>query len=141
MGFKFMLLVDRIIHRHDDSHASTHSVLPTSESAPPRPVSAGANGNVVFDVELGDLEQSEGLPADPPRSATSAPPAYETSDRESKKRAYPLTLGLVVHALADGLALGSSALASDSDGPTGLSIVIFLALIVHKGSWVLSGTW
>jgi len=46
------------------------------------------------------------------------------------ERAYPLTLGLVVHGLADGLALGVSAL---GDTETDLSLVVFLALIIHKG--------
>ena len=53
----------------------------------------------------------------------------ETSaGRANKNRAYPLTLGLVLHALADGLALGSSVL-SDSDS-TKRSSIVFLALMV-----------
>lgn len=47
------------------------------------------------------------------------------------ERAYPLTLGLVVHGLADGLALGVSAL---GDTESDLSLVVFLALLIHKGS-------
>ncbi len=42
------------------------------------------------------------------------------------------TLGLVIHAMADGIALGSSSLSPSS----GLGLVVFLAVIVHKGvSW------
>lgn len=39
------------------------------------------------------------------------------------------TLGLVIHALADGVALGASSLS----GSGGLGLVVFLAVIVHKG--------
>jgi hypothetical protein len=41
------------------------------------------------------------------------------------------TLGLVIHAMADGIALGASSL-SEKDG---LGFVVFLAVIVHKGEW------
>jgi len=48
-------------------------------------------------------------------------------------RAIPLTLGLVIHSLADGLALGASSLPkAGGQGGTQLSFVVFLALIVHK---------
>ena len=39
------------------------------------------------------------------------------------------TLGLVIHAMADGIALGASSLSSSG----GLGFVVFLAVIVHKG--------
>ncbi|KAI5449755.1 hypothetical protein NCC49_004045 [Naganishia albida] len=39
------------------------------------------------------------------------------------------TLGLVIHAMADGIALGASSLS----GSGGLGLVVFLAVIVHKG--------
>jgi len=52
-------------------------------------------------------------------------------------RAYPLTLGLVMHGLADGLALGVSAL---SNTETDLSLVVFLALIIHKAPTALALT-
>ncbi|KAG9081332.1 hypothetical protein FRC06_005632, partial [Ceratobasidium sp. 370] len=41
-----------------------------------------------------------------------------------------ITFGLVVHSLADGLALGASA----KSGQNALEAVVFLAIIVHKGS-------
>lgn len=40
------------------------------------------------------------------------------------------TLGLVIHAMADGVALGASSLS----GSGGLGLVVFLAVIVHKGA-------
>lgn len=44
--------------------------------------------------------------------------------------ATPLTLGLVIHSLADGLALGASVVKGDEG--KNLSVLVFLALIVHK---------
>ena len=44
---------------------------------------------------------------------------------------YPLTLGLVIHSLADGLALGASA-SGENSSDTSLSLVVFIALIIHK---------
>lgn len=127
-----MLVVERLVDRfppgsHDHSH---HVPLPTSETSSsnaPKPPSAGGHGAVVFDVELGELERSEGITSEAvPSSSLSS----SHSDEDNKKLAYPLTLGLLVHALADGLALGSSA-ALPVD--TGLSFVVFLALVIHKG--------
>jgi zinc transporter 9 len=44
---------------------------------------------------------------------------------------YPLILGLVIHSLADGLALGALA-AREDNSDMSLSLVVFLALIIHK---------
>ncbi|KAF8507516.1 Zinc/iron permease [Hysterangium stoloniferum] len=52
--------------------------------------------------------------------------------------AHPLTLGLVIHSLADGLALGASA--SGEHGDTSLSFLVFLALIIHKSPTALALT-
>lgn len=43
------------------------------------------------------------------------------------------TLGLVIHAMADGIALGASSLSEKG----GLGFVVFLAVIVHKGGSLL----
>jgi zinc transporter 9 len=50
--------------------------------------------------------------------------------------AYPITVGLVLHGLADGLALGMSMLSNNepSSPSYALSLVVFLALAVHKGA-------
>jgi zinc transporter 9 len=43
-------------------------------------------------------------------------------------------LGLVIHAAADGLALGVANLSRNRDGnPNPVSFIVFLALILHKG--------
>lgn len=52
------------------------------------------------------------------------------AETTSIQRAYPLSLGLVIHALVDGYALGVSA--SNARSPN-LSLIVFLAIVVHKG--------
>ena len=125
-----MLLIEPVIHRVSGHlhHAGPHMPVSTSSSA--NADGSSTSRNVVFDVELGELEQTEGI------TATTSP----TRNRENTQTAttsgapsaaYPLTLGLAIHALADGFALGSSAFAP---ADTSLSLVVFLALIVHKGT-------
>ncbi|KAH9851611.1 Zinc/iron permease [Lenzites betulinus] len=126
-GFTFMLVVERQVSSH------TH---PYATDGPPPELSE--DSAVEFDVELGDLERTEGIGSGQPPRIPSRSHAEDAS--ESRGRAYPLTLGLVVHALADGLALGSAALSDAGQEPatsgsiefSGLSIVVFLALVVHK---------
>ncbi|CAL1712509.1 unnamed protein product [Somion occarium] len=142
-GFKFMLIFERILDaRTSHAHPTAHSPLPTynPSTEPPRSarMSAGENGQIEFDVELGALEESEGMPADTEDHAHRHAHYEPPSDIEGKKKAYPVTLGLIVHALADGLALGSSAFSSDSAAHPGLSFIIFLALIVHKAPVALA---
>ncbi|KAI7350598.1 Zinc/iron permease [Hortaea werneckii] len=42
------------------------------------------------------------------------------------------TLGLVIHAAADGIALGASSTTTSSSSSKNLSLIIFLALLIHK---------
>ena len=76
------------------------------------------------DVELSQLENEQGIP----HLAAGTPiPAL------------PLTLGMVLHGLADGLALGVSALSgNDHESSTNLTLVVFMALAVHKGQHEVS---
>ncbi|KAH9949833.1 Zinc/iron permease [Amylocystis lapponica] len=148
-GFMFMLVVEQFLSPH--SHDSP--VLPPSPSAilslpkPHQPVA-----DIQFDVELGELERAEGIDiTNAGAQANMDARALRRSDSPeatSRNRAYPLTLGLVMHALADGLALGSSALSApaadpNTDGsilPSGLSLVVFLALAIHKAPTALALT-
>lgn len=118
-----MLLVERIIHRVSTGPHS-HMSLPT---APPSSEPSVSISRVEFDVELGDLEREEGFANG---SASNTPPPRHGEEVTDKTHVYPLTLGLIVHALADGFALGASA---TSPIDRGLSITVFLALIIHKG--------
>ena len=131
-----MLVVEQFLSPHSHAHqGGAH--LPT----PNKPSHTSTNPpdvQVEFDVELGELERTQGIV-----SESTAPSLPNPVPRVgSQSRAYPLTLGLVMHALADGLALGSSALPSaDQAGEnnasffSGLSIIVFLALIIHKGTF------
>ena len=105
------------------SHSHPHSSISLTSS---RPL------DVHFDVEFGELEYQDDLElAGPIRtSGASSPDANAENQTKGPERAYPLTLGLIMHGLADGLALGVSAL---SNTEADLSLVVFLALIIHKG--------
>ncbi|KAJ8454579.1 hypothetical protein ONZ51_g12948 [Trametes cubensis] len=141
-GFTFMLIVERQVSHH--SHPSEESHGPSSNQQP-RP---NEDSTVEFDVELGELERTEGIRSEQPSHPPPSLPRSTPNVSETRQRAYPLTLGLVVHALADGLALGSAALSEsnldrtsvDTIAPTGLSVVVFLALAVHKAPTALALT-
>ena len=90
-----------------------------------------ASRDSVFDVELAGLESEE---EDIPRHRR-ASAARTNTETDSPPPAYPITIGLVVHGLADGLALGMSVLSNDDSlSSYSLSFVVFLALAVHKGT-------
>ena len=62
-----------------------------------------------------------------------APEGREPSQNRSA-RANPITLGLIIHSLADGLALGASS-GSSTGGGVGdnpLVLIVFFALLIHK---------
>ena len=50
------------------------------------------------------------------------------NDNPGQSRSYATTIGLVIHAAADGIALG----ASSSSATSNLSFIIFFAIMVHK---------
>jgi len=125
-GFAFMLIVEQLSSSH--SHQRHHT-----------PRALRSHAEEVFDVELAGLEDDEDedraaprLPPPPRRASTSV--VKNNGEGNVPPSAYPITIGLVVHGLADGLALGMSMLSSDdSSSSYGLSLVVFLALAVHKG--------
>jgi zinc transporter 9 len=84
--------------------------------------------DVHFDVALDELEREEGMTL--PGSHASWQ-MLRHAPSSSLQRAYPLSLGLTVHALVDGYALGVSSLETQSGA---LSFVVFLAIIIHKGT-------
>ena len=65
------------------------------------------------------------------------PPLRHAEAGSSGRRVYPLSLGLIIHGLVDGYALGVSASNAHS---LNLSFIVFLAIIVHKGM-VLHFCW
>jgi zinc transporter 9 len=79
-------------------------------------------------------------PATPDDGADGREPAQRRS-----ARANPITLGLVIHSLADGLALGASSRSSARDGGGGggirdnpLLLIVFFALLIHKAPTALA---
>lgn len=105
-------------------------ISPHSHSSPPNDFVPISTSDIEFDAELGDigLGNSADRRHDPPLT----PNTLEASvDRE---RAFVLLLGLVIHGIADGLALGVAHVAGSSSGNTStLSLVVFFALVLHKG--------
>lgn len=59
--------------------------------------------------------------------------SHNHSAKSSAVHGLNATLGLVIHGAADGIALGASSLS----GRGSLGLVVFLAVLVHKGEWHL----
>jgi len=123
LGFTFMLVVEQF---HSRNHVP-QSALPLQQVDGENDVS-----NVEFDVEL---EREPTLGRSGSQFVNPDLPFSTRADVVSQSRVYPLTLGLLVHGLADGLALGVSTLstASGARAAPKLSFVVFLALLIHKG--------
>lgn len=123
-----MLVVEQLISPHSHSHTHhddlpLHSVKGELHQEP---------SELEFDAELDNLEREEGLGHPGHLQATSN--TIKDTSAAATSRAFPLTFGLVIHGLTDGLALGVSSLAKDASGEASkLSLIVFLALIIHKG--------
>lgn len=113
--------------------------LPSSTPYKPIPTEV----DVEFDAELEDLENrptsslnGSGING---VAIPNTPISLEIGTAQSgRQKAFALTIGLVIHSLADGLALGVSALAKSEVGhiASSVSVVVFLALLLHKGACV-----
>ena len=114
LGFVLMFLIDRIPKHASESMRSApqmrHISLDSLATGGGSAVSAG--GDTVSSI--GD-EEADGLMG----SLTPTP---------RRARSLATTLGLVIHAAADGIAMGASAASSN----TKMSFVIFLAIMIHK---------
>ncbi|KAH9049937.1 Zinc/iron permease [Lactarius hengduanensis] len=125
-GFTFMLVVEQF----SSSHAHHHHTHRLGHHA------GAASRDSIFDVEL--AEEDDILHH---RRASSTSSSRTNTETDSPLPAYPITIGLVVHGLADGLALGMSVLSDDdSSSSHSLSLVVFLALAVHKAPTALAYT-
>lgn len=164
IGFAFMLIIEQFLSgdAHGHSHTRTPSTSGTSTTvfSVPEDVDTSKHtetpvapaGDYEFDVALDELEAHEGMAlansgGDGNVSSTSRANGtgiismherHKANTASSKKKAFPLTFGLVIHSLADGLALGASAVprinGEDGNGGAQLTIVVFLAIVVHKGT-------
>lgn len=120
-GFVLMLAVEQVLAPH--SHSPSFG-----------PVSLHEHSTLEFDAELDELAHVEDAERRSPR-----PGSHEGVEaaQQGRGHAIALTLGLFIHALADGLALGASFLPtnqSSSSQPSELSFIVFMALMVHKGT-------
>jgi len=102
LGFILMFLIDRL-----PRHASENF-----QSAPPRHISLSNLGASSLSA---DQEESEGFLG----SLTPTP---------KQSRSLATTTGLVIHAAADGIAMGASVSSPDKK----LGFIIFVAIMVHK---------
>jgi len=141
-GFTLMMVVEQLIAPHSHSHSYAPVASANSGSVALHPVGQQSASTIEFDAEMGDLEQP-----DPPSGAgfmQADASASLAEIRGSRVKAYPLTFGLIMHGLADGLALGVSSLsdpgASYDPSHRDLSFIVFLALIIHKAPTSLALT-
>ncbi|RYP85292.1 hypothetical protein DL769_001023 [Monosporascus sp. CRB-8-3] len=103
LGFILMFLVDRL------PRIASENFHP---QAPPRQISLSNLGGSPLP---GDDEEAEGFLG----SLTPTP---------KQSRSLATTIGLVIHAAADGIAMGASAASSDAS----LGLIVFLAIMIHK---------
>ena len=103
LGFILMYMIDRL------PRIASENFQPL---APPRQISLSNLGGSALP---GDEEETEGFLG----SLTPTP---------KQSRSLATTVGLVIHAAADGIAMGASTASSD----TTLGFIIFLAIMIHK---------
>jgi solute carrier family 39 (zinc transporter), member 9 len=121
LGFALMLLMDQVISPH--AHIGT--------AAPYTPRVAHSDSTVDFDAELSELERQEAGGGDGGGRRAQTPTGINSGVASARKSGTSTTFGLVVHALADGIVLGISSRTDTVS--TSLSMVVFLALVIHKG--------
>ena len=112
LGFVLMFLIDRIPKHASDglqSAPQTRHISLDNLSGGGNSVGGGSDNTSQVD------EEADGLMG----SLTPTP---------RRARSLATTLGLVIHAAADGIAMGASATAAD----TKMSFVIFIAIMIHK---------
>lgn len=139
-GFAFMLLVEQFSSGHAHEHTSNHSKSPraTLTQLDDQNSSLRNDEEEGFDLDddllTAERGEEEGRRLIERRNSLS-------SRLAERARAFPLTLGLIIHSLTDGLALGASALTNsneredkDASSNAQLSVVVFVALLVHKGT-------
>ena len=125
-GFVLMLIVEQVITPTEHSHSMDISFKPIHKTS-------DALSQVEFDADIEDLEDPENSSPNRNNIANSTASNNPTAVAGSE-RAFTLFLGLVIHAAADGLALGVANLDINETGkPDPLSFIVFLALILHKG--------
>lgn len=119
----------------DDAPGSSPDSLDPSEVRSSRPPHAWIGLSLILGFILMYLLDTLPTLSAPSNSRNSAANIYSLSDLSTTPlpppppRALSTTLGLCIHATADGIALGAS---SSSTSTTSLSLIIFVAIMVHK---------
>jgi len=117
-GFLLMMVVEHLVvdvHNHSQAVALN-----------------GSGTQLEFDAELGELESDQNGRTRRSSESSRGPTATQVVST-AKRKAIPFTFGLVLHGLADGCALGVSAIEDGSSkGTSNLSVIVFLALLFHK---------
>ncbi|KAG8907697.1 hypothetical protein FRC00_011650, partial [Tulasnella sp. 408] len=148
-GFTLMFLIEQVVapallskESQTQTKATslpTYARAPTGGNATSPPDSPSTMGGPDLDIELEMELNALGV---------------KTRDEETRRNPRMLTLGLVIHSLADGVALGAAnaltatpvsagsgssaadgtpAAGSVGDKASGLSVIVFLAIAIHKG--------
>jgi zinc transporter 9 len=123
-GFILMVIVEQLVA--PKAHSHTNDTLPLHKTNNPHEPATHIEG-------LTETESSR-------RSdLTSVDDTSNIHRSPCSEKGFSLLLGLVIHAAADGLALGVANLARSKDGnPDPVSSIVFLALMLHKGNSLLS---
>ena len=94
----------------------------------------GGGTQLEFDAELGELETDQHGHSERRTAENMRRPVANQVVAPPKQKAIPFTIGLIIHGMADGCALGVSAFeGASSQNSDGISLIIFLALLFHKG--------
>lgn len=118
IGFLLMMVVEHFV-----AGSHNHGPDPTS----------GGGTQLEFDAELGELEADQNGRSERRAYENMHGPAATQVIAPAKQKAIPFTIGLIIHGIADGCALGVSALEeASSQSSNGLSLIVFLALLLHK---------
>ncbi|KGB79523.1 solute carrier family 39 (zinc transporter) member 9 [Cryptococcus deuterogattii R265] len=129
-GFSLMLLIESLIpHESHQNQPSSGYATPSPPGSPisiesssrPPPQHLNSHTPIVSKPKRMSVDESES----------------EAATQMSSIHGLNATLGLVIHGAADGIALGASSLAS---GKKSLSLIVFLAVLVHKGPTALGLT-
>jgi zinc transporter 9 len=129
-GFAAMLLVEQLIpggHSHISPEPPSKSAAAGGHARRFSVAASTASDNELdLDHEIELLESNSG-------SGTTR----HSQDASSRARAVHLSTGLIIHCLADGFALGASAIPikGQPDEAAALPLIVFLALVIHKGEF------
>ncbi|KZW03366.1 Zinc/iron permease [Exidia glandulosa HHB12029] len=129
-GFAAMLAIEQVLPAHSHAHHAGDGAVPTTPARTHRPrYSVTSDNELDLDLEIELLESSRG----------GSGAAGANSSAAERGKALPLSLGLVIHCAADGIALGASSLpTSGASANDALPLIVFLALVIHKAPTALA---